>query len=306
MPSHLYLVSAWSAQCAEMDPARCRSSLKRPDQGWVPQDGGPASARPYAWKDITYLMEFHERQTGQRTTWSYFVADGTCVAPQVTPDECQNESQGATQFNDNPLTGFQTVKAFNNLRHIKHHSDYFAAAAAGNLPNVSWVQAGWGASEHPPQDIRKGQAWATKVINAIMKGPQEQWLHTAIFVIWDDWGGFYDHVKPVVVDQNGYGFRVPGIMISPWARSGFIDHQRLSFDAFLKLIEDRFLGGRRLVRDPDGSRQGGWIDRRPRVRELAATFDLAREFDFTQTPIPPLICPQRPDWEGAPPCFFAS
>ena len=71
--------------------------------------------------------------------------------------------------------------------------------------------------------------------------PREQWLRTAIFLTWDDWGGFYDHVKPPVVDENGWGLRVPSLIISPWAKQGFIDHQTLSFDAYLKLIEDRFL-----------------------------------------------------------------
>ena len=122
----------------------------------------------------------------------------------------------------------------------------------------------------------------TKVVNAAMQGPD--WLHTAIFVTWDDWGGFYDHVRPPKVDANGYGIRVPALMISPWARRGYIDHQTLSFDAYLKFIEDRFLGGSRL--DP---RTDGWPDSRPTVRENAQLGDLYTEFNFEQTPIPPLI-----------------
>ena len=74
-----------------------------------------------------------------------------------------------------------------------------------------------------------------------MQGPE--WDSTAIFLAWDDWGGFYDHVVPPKVDQNGYGLRVPGLVINPYARPGYIDHQTLSFDAYAKLIEDDFLGG---------------------------------------------------------------
>ena len=74
-----------------------------------------------------------------------------------------------------------------------------------------------------------------------MAGPE--WDSTAIFLAWDDWGGFYDHVVPPRVDQNGYGLRVPGLVISPYARPGYIDHQTLSFDAYAKFIEDDFLGG---------------------------------------------------------------
>jgi len=72
-----------------------------------------------------------------------------------------------------------------------------------------------------------GQAWVTKVINAIMQGPREQWLHTAIFVVWDDWGGFYDHVPPVRIDPYGYGIRVPAFVVSPWVKRDLdVDHRR--------------------------------------------------------------------------------
>jgi phospholipase C len=130
----------------------------------------------------------------------------------------------------------------------------------------------------------------TQIVNAVMHGPEEQWLRTAIFVTWDDWGGFYDHVKPPVVDENGWGLRVPSFVISPWAKPGHIDSETLSYDAYLKLIEDRFLGGRRLDPETDG-----WPDARPTVREeVEALGDLARNFDFSQEPLPPLVLDPRP------------
>jgi phospholipase C len=121
-----------------------------------------------------------------------------------------------------------------------------------------------------------------------MEGPN--WDDSAIFLTWDDWGGFYDHVAPPVVDDWGYGLRVPGLLISPWARSGFIDHQTLSFDAYLKLIEDRFLSGQRL--DPSTMDRP---DPRPTVREdVSLLGDLTDEFDFAQSPIPPLTLDPTP------------
>jgi len=121
-----------------------------------------------------------------------------------------------------------------------------------------------------------------------MRGPD--WDTTAIFLTWDDWGGFYDHVVPPEVDGNGYGLRVPGILISPYARAGYVDDQTLSFDAYLKLIEDRFLGGQRLDPATDGR-----PDPRPTVREdVAILGDLSSEFDFGQPPRPPLILDPRP------------
>jgi phospholipase C len=121
-----------------------------------------------------------------------------------------------------------------------------------------------------------------------MRGPE--WKSTAIFLSWDDWGGFYDHVIPPRVDENGYGLRVPGLVISPYARRGFIDHQTLSFDAYAKFIEDDFLGGRRLDPKTDGR-----PDPRPDVRERAKILgNLVKDFDFKQKPRRPLILSPHP------------
>jgi phospholipase C len=132
----------------------------------------------------------------------------------------------------------------------------------------------------------------TGLINAIMRSPD--WKSTAIFLSWDDWGGFYDHVVPPRVDENGYGIRVPGIVISPYARRGFIDRQTLSHDAYLKFIEDDFLGGQRIDPTTDGR-----PDRRPSVRENDPILgDLRRDFDFKQTPRSPEILPGGTVWNG--------
>src|SRR5207245_4299079 len=125
-------------------------------------------------------------------------------------------------------------------------------------------------------------------IDAIMKGPN--WNSAAIFLAWDDWGGFYDHVVPPSVDENGYGLRVPALVISPYAKKGFIDHQTLSVDAYLKFIEDDFLGGQRL--DP---KTDGLPDPRPTAREAVPQLgDLTQDFDFSQSPRPPVILKEHP------------
>ena len=128
----------------------------------------------------------------------------------------------------------------------------------------------------------------TNLINAVMQGPD--WSSTAIFLSWDDWGGFYDHVAPPTVDGNGYGLRVPGLVISPYAKKGYVDHQTLSHDAFLKFIEDDFLGGARLDPATDGR-----PDPRPTVRETVPQLgNLANDFDFNQSPRKPLVLPLNP------------
>ena len=120
----------------------------------------------------------------------------------------------------------------------------------------------------------------TSLINAVMQGPD--WNSTAIFLAWDDWGGFYDHVTPPIVDINGYGIRVPGLVISPYAKKGVIDHQTLSFDAYVKFIEDVFLKGQRLDPDTDGR-----PDPRPSVRETMSILgDLLERLRFHAGPAP--------------------
>ena len=123
------------------------------------------------------------------------------------------------------------------------------------------------------------------MINQLMESPE--WSSTAIFLAWDDWGGFYDNVEPPTVDANGYGIRVPALVISPYARQGVVDHTTFSFDSMLKFIEDRFVGGQRIDPATDGR-----PDPRPTVRENAPQAgDLRNAFDFTQAPRPPFLRP---------------
>ncbi len=171
---------------------------------------------------------------------------------------------------------------------IQSLSNFFAAAKAGTLPAVSWIDPNGTVSEHPPALVSTGQAYVTGLINAIMQSPD--WSTTAIFLSWDDWGGFYDHVVPPHIDNNGLGLRVPGLVISPYAKQGFIDHQILSHDAYNKFIEDDFLGGQRLDPATDGR-----PDPRPDVREASPILgDLAADFDFSQPPRPPVLLPVHP------------
>jgi phospholipase C len=153
---------------------------------------------------------------------------------------------------------------------------------------VSWIVPSNPVSEHPPALVSAGQSYVTSLVNAVMKSPD--WSSTAIFLAWDDWGGFYDHVPPPTVDRNGYGLRVPGIVISPYARRGYVDHQTLSFDAYVKFIEDDFLGGQRLDPKTDGR-----PDPRPTVREdVSILGDVANDFDFSQSPRSPIVLPVHP------------
>lgn len=111
--------------------------------------------------------------------------------------------------------------------------------AAGELASVSWIVGAPGGSEHPPQDVRQGENSVTdQIVNPI--GQSRYWPSAAVFVTWDDYGGFYDHVPPPQVDSEGYGFRVPCLVVSPFARAGFLDPVTNDHTSILKFVEHRF------------------------------------------------------------------
>jgi phospholipase C len=280
LPEHLFMVSEWSAKCGSSDPSSCQNELQNPGQAGKNAAGpGPI----YAWTDLTYML--HK----DNVSWKYYVAEGTQPDCETDAATCAAKPQKVgTPEIWNPLPWFTTVKQDGQLGNIQTVDHLYADAKAGNLPAVSWVVPNGKVSEHPPGSTTDGQAYVTSVVNAIMQSPD--WSSTAIFLSWDDWGGFYDHVVPPKVDQNGYGLRVPGLVISPYAKHGYVDHQVLSFDAYVKFIEDDFLGGQRLDPKTDGR-----PDPRPDVRENASQLgNLPSDFDFNQPPRKPTILPTNP------------
>jgi phospholipase C len=279
LPSHLYLVSAWSARCARRGrPMSCHTAVENP--GAPPgEPQNPTGAVPhYDWTDLTYLLHEHH------VSWRYYVQRGGEPDCRAGTMFCKTIPQDATTPGIwNPLPWFTTVAEDHQLGNVEPFHSFLRAAHTGALPAVSWVTPSQQVSEHPTALVSRGQAYVTGIVNAIMKGPD--WSSIAIFLTWDDWGGFYDHVLPPSVDGSGYGLRVPGLVISPYARRGYVDHQTLSFDAYLKFIEDDFLGGARI-----NPRTDGRPDSRPLVREnLKLLGDLRRDFDFSQVPRRPLV-----------------
>ena len=277
LPQHLFMVSEWSAQCSSPDVATsCVNALQNPL-------AGKGVSGSYAWTDLTYMLH----KAG--VSWKYYVAEGT--EPDCDDDaaQCPPVVQRTTTPSIwNPLPLFTTVREDGELGNIQTLDALEEDARSGKLPSVSWIVPNNEVSEHPVALVSAGENYVTAVINAIMQSPD--WSSTAIFLAWDDWGGFYDHVTPPSVDMNGYGLRVPGLVISPFAKRGLIDHQTLSFDAYSKFIEDVFLKGRRLDPTTDGR-----PDPRPTVREAVGTLgDLSRDFDFSQTPRAPFLLPATP------------
>jgi phospholipase C len=270
-PMHQYMVSEWAALCTSASPMSCTSNIgpSEPDANGF-----------YAWTPLTYILD------AKKVSWRYYLSQGTTPDCDNDEGECPPETQLANVPSIwNPLPYFEVVKdADEQTSNVVTIDHFYADVKAGTLPAVSWIAPAGEVSEHPPNLVSEGQAYVTSLINVIMQDPA-LWSTTAIFLFWDDWGGFYDHVPPTKVDANGYGFRTPGIVISAWARPGYIDHQQLSFDAYAKFVEDTFLSGQRL--DPTND---GRSDSRPDVREALPTAgDLRQDFDFTMAPNKPLV-----------------
>jgi len=169
---------------------------------------------------------------------------------------------------------YSTFDAINHIRNssiwtenVVPDTQFATDAASGNLPSVSWLVTGPG-SEHPPNSTCRGENWTVQQLNALMQGPD--WGTTAVFLTWDDFGGFYDHVPPPTLDEYGLGPRVPMLIISPYAQPGHISHTQYEFSSVLKFIEERFNLASLSERDQNAN-------------------DMADSFNFNQAPLPPLI-----------------
>jgi phospholipase C len=122
--------------------------------------------------------------------------------------------------------------------HIKPITQFASDAQSGKLPAVTWVTPKTGSSCHPPASMGKCENWLTTQVNAIMAGPE--WESAAVFVSWDDFGGYYDHVPPPVTDYFGLGIRVPLLIISPFVNPGTVCHTQSSFDSFVRFVENNW------------------------------------------------------------------
>jgi phospholipase C len=145
------------------------------------------------------------------------------------------------------------------------NTNFFSDLKNGTLPSVSWVIPSLADSDHPASGCNHGPRWITSVVNAV--GKSKYWSNTAVLVMWDDWGGWYDSVPPPQINYTSLGFRVPMIVISPFAKRHTVVHTEYNFGSVLKFIEQTF-----------GLGSLGASD--------ASANSIGDSFDFSQTPIP--------------------
>jgi phospholipase C len=192
---------------------------------------------------------------GTNISWTYYVH--------------QHDPSHETKWN--PMPGFENYAGSTAvLSHLARQSQFFRDLQRGKLPQVCWLIPDADESEHPPANVQTGMWYVTNLINAVMQS--QYWNSCAIILLWDDSGGFYDHVPPIQVDNFGYGFRVPALVISPYSVSGAIVRRTYDQTSTLRLVEATF----------------GLSPLTDRDRDANNMLDC---FNFSQTPLPPLVIP---------------
>jgi phospholipase C len=206
----------------------------------------------------------------RRIPWSYYAAPPVPWEQSPKSGYIWSTYSAIRHIRNNPKTW---------TKHVFPVQQVISDIKEGRLDPVTWITPQFAYSEHPEYNFCAGENWSTRVINTIMRS--KFWKNTAIFLTWDDWGGFYDHVPPPQIDKFGLGIRVPLLVISPYAKRGFIDHGHGEFSSVLRFIE------------------GNWklphLTKRDRE-----TRGLEDDFDFALSPRPPDPLPLRTDCVGNP------
>jgi phospholipase C len=167
-------------------------------------------------------------------------------------DELDRKSLSWNYYSVPPAAGNFGWNPYQAIRHILNGPDwkrsmkwppqrFFHDVKAGRLATVTWISPDQHDSDHPAPYVypgKNGPEWVANIVNAV--GQSQFWNSTAIFVMWDDWGGWYDHVAPPYEDYDGLGFRVPLIVISPYAKRGYVSHVQYEHGSILKFVEDTF------------------------------------------------------------------
>jgi phospholipase C len=205
-----------------------------------------------------------------------------CFDFQTFPDLFQRYHVSWNYYAPKVYASGYVWSALDAIRHIRYgplwktnvplDTAFIKDVKAGRLPQVSWLVTNARESDHPPASICLGEDWTVRQINAVMQS--KYWKDTVIFLAWDDFGGFYDHVAPPKLDYISLGPRVPTIVISPYARPHFIDHSQLEFDSISRFFEQDYHLPSLTDRD----------------RHAAS---MLSSFDFHQKPLPPLLLKTR-------------
>ena len=181
--------------------------------------------------------------------------------------KCYVGQKDPREFNAlNPLAGFPSLVRDRNQRRLVSSGELFRDLRAGTLPSVAWIFPSAEECEHPLTDVRIGMWYVTAVVNALMKS--SSWQNTVLVVTWDEYGGFFDHVAPPRRFETMLGPRVPALIVSPYARPGFIEHTSYDFTSILRYVEDLFGVPPLTAWDRQAASIAGMLDSAPHLEPL--------------------------------------
>jgi phospholipase C len=214
---------------------------------------------------LANLPTIFDRLQSAGISWKFYVQN---YDPTITYRNIGTSGNRSSQVIWVPLLNFDRFIDDPTLSsHIVDLSQYYIDLQNGDLPSVAYIIPS-GASEHPPSSLKSGQRFVKTIIQELMRS--SSWDSSAFMLAYDDWGGWYDHVTPPQVDQYGYGPRIPAILVSPYAKSGYIDHTVLDFTSILKFIEQNW-------------------NLEPLAQRDGSANNILSAFDFTQSPRLPIF-----------------
>jgi phospholipase C len=200
---------------------------------WVAAEHGGNGVSQEGYPDLVTIFDRLEEKS---ISWKFYVQNYDSYITYRTAHEILGNR--ASQVIWVPLLNIPRFLDTPELSsHIVDLNEYYTDLENGTLPAVAYIVPS-GASEHPPGSVRSGQKFVKGLIQSLMRS--YAWESSAFLLVYDDWGGWYDHAVPPQVDEFGYGFRVPAILVSPYARRGFIDSTVLDFTSILKFIEENW------------------------------------------------------------------
>ena len=267
-PNHLYIASGTSGPVTNLNyPWILNGHIK---------DNPPAD---FKWQGVSLdWSTLAEEMSNANVPWAWYDGEAKPTTPNI--------------WDVLPLFTYFQNHPDQLSEHVRNTQSFIANIRNAQLPAVSWIipgawvpptyptqcsalDVGYGVgsaspSEHPPARSDCGMDYVAYLVNQVMQS--QYWQSSAIIITWDDYGGFYDHVPPPRIDAFGEGFRVPTLVVSPWAKHHFIDHTQYEFASLLTLAEDDFHLPKLGTRDVNAN-------------------NMMNSFDFTQTPQPPLIEP---------------
>lgn len=267
-PAHQFLISGTSAPSANSNLFASSNANVEPYGCIAPSNAWVYVLGPNG-KVATTMYPCFEHQTltdlmnAAGITWRYYTpsAGSLWTGPNAIQHMCQPQT----------VAGVLTCTGTDWSNVIIPQTKVLTDITSNNLAQVTWVMPSGQASDHAGINDGSGPSWVASIVNAIGNSPY--WADTAIFITWDDWGGWFDHVAPTVISDGTswgsgyvYGFRVPLIVISPYAKAAYISHATHDFGSTLKFIEGTFKLG-----------SLGYAD--------AKSDDFSDCFDFTQTPL---------------------